>query len=571
MDTGQNAPILQGLAKILVLENLIEEETAQDALIQSVKKNVPFVLYLAENKILTAPLIAFQGSKDFGVPLLNIEDFDLEHLPLELVSEKLIKRHHALPLYKRGNHLFLAIADPSKQLALDEIKFHTGLQTHCVLTEADKLYNVIEQALSARESAVLGDYLDDTALDDLDITSGEEEHKDDGSDGTDDAPIVRFVNKILLDAIKQGASDVHFEPFENSYRIRFRVDGMLMEMANPPPNLANRIASRLKVMSQLDISERRVPQDGRFKMKLSKKNSIDFRVNTCPTIGGEKVVMRILDPTSVTLGMDALGFDPKQKEDFLKAIHQPQGMVLVTGPTGSGKTVTLYTALHILNVMEKNISTVEDPVEIKVSGINQVNINLKSGLDFPSALRSFLRQDPDIIMVGEIRDIDAGEIGIKAAQTGHLVLSTLHTNSAAETLTRLVNMGIAPFNIASSVSLIIAQRLGRRLCEYCKKVENIPAASLIDLGFKEEEVNDLEIYGPVGCEHCTKGYKGRIGLYEVMPISDDIGEIIMRGGTSLDVLKQAKAENFLTIRDSGIAKVKAGITSLEELGRVTKE
>lgn len=562
---------LQGLAQALVFEGLLDEETARSALDNAINNKQPLIHHLVDNKILKPYDIARTGSKDFGVPVLDLNSYDKELLPISLVSEKLILRHQALPLFKRGDRLFIAVSDPSKQLALDEIKFHTGLRVQSIVVEHDKLLKHIEEALSAKEDAELGGYLEDGELDDLSITSDEEEQAQETTDSADDAPVVRFVKKILLDAIHKGASDIHFEAYEEIYRVRFRIDGLLHVIASPSMSLASRICSRIKIMSQLDISERRVPQDGRFKMNLARRQSIDFRVSTCPTVNGEKIVMRILDPASAKLGIDALGFDPKQREDFLKVINEPQGMVLVTGPTGSGKTVTLYTALNLLNEPEKNISTAEDPVEIKVSGINQVNINVKAGLHFSSALRSFLRQDPDIIMVGEMRDLETAEIGIKAAQTGHMVLSTLHTNSAPETLSRLMNMGVAPYNIASSVSLIIAQRLARRLCEHCKTPVDVPNEVLIQEGFNESNMSNLQIYEATGCDHCTNGYKGRIGLFEVLVVSKKIGEIIMTGGTALDITRRALEEGMVTVRQSGLHKVKNGLITLEEINRVTKD
>ena len=572
MSAEAQDPHLTGIANVLVMERFLTAEDATSYLAKAKAAKMPFVPYLVEHKVVSARDVAVAGSRNFGVPLLDLNYVDREVLPLGKVSEKLITRHHALPIFQRGNQLFLAVSDPSQQLILDEIKFHTGLRTRAIVVEADKLTKLIEESLNARESAALSSYLDDSSLDDLDISSGvEDTDTRDEPESADDAPIVRFVNKILLDAIKSGASDIHFEPYERIYRVRFRTDGMLNEVANPPVNLGNRIASRLKIMSHLDISERRVPQDGRFMMNLSRKHSIDFRVSTCPTVGGEKVVMRILDPTVANMGIDALGFSPEQKQLYLTAIHQPQGMVLVTGPTGSGKTVTLYTALNILNQIERNISTAEDPVEIKVSGINQVNINLKAGLTFSGALRSFLRQDPDVIMVGEMRDLETAEIGVKAAQTGHMVLSTLHTNSAPETLTRLRNMGVEPFNIASSVSLIIAQRLVRRLCEKCKTPISIPTPALLDIGFSEQDIPELKLFHPVGCESCSHGYKGRVGLYEVLPITPIIGEMIMTGGSSIDIAKEARKNGVLSIRQAGLEKIKSGVTTIEELLRVTKE
>ncbi|MBS1214268.1 MAG: type pilus assembly protein PilB, partial [Proteobacteria bacterium] len=455
--------------------------------------------------------------------------------------------------------------------ALDEIKFHTRLSAECIVVEEDKLTRMIDTALEAADTSMRD--LMDADLDNLQITGGDEADNRPEADTSDidDAPIVRFVNKVLLDAIKKGASDIHIEPYEKNFRIRFRHDGMLHEVAAPPANLANRIAARLKVMSRMDIAERRIPQDGRIKMALSRNRAIDFRVNTCPTLFGEKIVLRILDPTSAQIGIEKLGFELEQQEHFLHAIQKPYGMILVTGPTGSGKTVTLYTALNILNTSDVNISTAEDPVEITVPGINQVNVNVKTGLTFAEALRAFLRQDPDIIMVGEIRDLETAEIAVKAAQTGHMVLSTLHTNDAPQTLNRLLQMGVPPFNIASSVLLIMAQRLARRLCENCKKEEQLPPEVLLDAGFKESEIDGLTVYGPVGCEKCVKGYKGRVGIYQVMPITETINRIILEGGNVLQISEQAKREGVSNLRESGLKKVKAGITSLEEIDRVTRE
>jgi type IV pilus assembly protein PilB len=495
---------------------------------------------------------------------------ELETAPVLLVEEKLVRKHHALPLFKRGNRLFVGVSDPTNLQALDEIKFHTGINTDAVLVEEDILAKTIEKALDAQDTSMQD--LDED-LDNLSIEGGDlDDVGDDDSDtDIDDTPVVRFINKVLLDGINRGVSDLHFEPYEKEYRVRTRLDGILQEVAAPPVTLAPRIAARIKVMSRMDIAERRVPQDGRIKMKLSKNRSIDFRVNTCPTLFGEKIVMRILDPSSAKLGIDALGYEDDQKKLFMDALHKPHGMVLVTGPTGSGKTVSLYTGVNILNTVDRNISTAEDPVEINLSGINQVNVNPKVGLTFASALRAFLRQDPDVILVGEIRDLETAEIAIKAAQTGHMVLSTLHTNDAPQTLSRLVNMGVAPFNIASAVNLIIAQRLARRLCNNCKKLEDIPKEALLEEGFKESEIQDLKVYGPVGCDQCTNGYKGRVGIYQVMPVSEEIGKIIMAGGNAIQIADQAAKEGIADLRESGLKKVKAGVTSLEEVNRVTKE
>lgn len=564
---------LSGFAKKLIEANCLNEKQAFDIQTESQKKRIPFVAYAVERKLVNSTEVAKIASKEFGVPLFDLHAMDLELIPKELVTEKLIRQHHALPLFRRANRLYVALSDPTNLGALDEIKFHTGLTTDPILVEEQKLVEVIEKVLAAQESNALDD-LQDTDLDSIDIANfDDDENTDDVKDSdVDDAPIVRFVNKVLIDAINCGASDIHFEPYEKTYRVRFRRDGILTEYAAPPVNLAPRLAARLKVMSRLDISERRIPQDGRFKMKISRSRSIDFRVSTCPTLFGEKVVMRVLDPSSAQLGIDALGYDPEQKERFLNAIHKPQGMVLVTGPTGSGKTVSLYTALNILNTPELNISTAEDPVEINLAGINQVNVNPKAGLSFSSALRSFLRQDPDIVMVGEIRDLETAEIAVKAAQTGHLVLSTLHTNSAPETLTRLINMGVPAFNLATSVQLIIAQRLARRLCKQCKKIIDVPKQSLIELGFTEEECNeDFTVFDAVGCDNCNQGFKGRVGIYEVMPISENIGRIIMDGGNAMDIRQQMISEGIATLRRSALTKVKQGLTSLEEVNRVTKD
>ncbi|MGE3319469.1 MAG: type IV-A pilus assembly ATPase PilB [Candidatus Berkiella sp.] len=569
----ENAQALNGLAKKLVQANLLDGSTALQAMEGAVRKKMPFVAYLVDKSLVNAKDLAVHASIEFGDPLFDLNAMDLDAIPKELVSEKLIRQHHALPLFRRGNRLFVAVSDPTNLEALDEFKFHTGINTEAIIVEETKLVDIIEKILTENESSALDD-LKDTDLDALDFSSADDIQKaDDDSDSeVDDAPIVRFVNKVLLDAINRGASDIHFEPYEKTYRVRLRQDGILNEFATPPVNLAPRLAARLKVMSRLDISERRVPQDGRFKMKLSKNRAIDFRVSTCPTLFGEKVVMRILDPSSAKMGIDALGYEPDQREAFLSAIHRPQGMVLVTGPTGSGKTVSLYTALNILNTSEVNISTAEDPVEINLPGINQVNVNPKAGLTFSSALRAFLRQDPDIIMVGEVRDLETAEIAVKAAQTGHMVLSTLHTNSAPETLTRMVNMGIQAFNLATSVTLVIAQRLARRLCASCKQQVTFPPEALLGMGFTEEDIKEnFPIFEPKGCDLCTHGFKGRVGLYEVMPVTEAIGKIIMEGGNAFDIATQMKSEGVINLRRAGLNKVKTGLTSIEEISRVTKD
>ncbi len=561
---------LSGMARGLIQDDLISEERAEAAFAEALKQRAPFVTHLVENQLLNSLDIAISASRSFGVPIFDLDAVDMDVLPRDLVDEKLIRAHHMLPLFKRGNRLFLAVSDPTNHRGLDEIRFNTRLSSEAILVEEDKLTRLIEQALEAQDTSM--DDLLDTDLDNLDISSGEDEPAGEGDLDVDEAPVVRYVNKILLDAINVGASDVHFEPYEYKYRIRYRQDGLLREVASPPSNLANRLTSRVKVMSRMDISERRIPQDGRIKMKLSKNRSIDFRVNTCPTLYGEKVVLRILDPASARLGIEALGFEPEQREYFLNAIGKPYGMILVTGPTGSGKTVSLYTALNLLNKPEVNISTVEDPVEIQVAGINQVNQNSKTGLTFATALRAFLRQDPDIIMVGEIRDLETAEIAVKAAQTGHLVLSTLHTNDAPQTLTRLANMGIPPFNIASSVLLILAQRLARRLCDHCKTPNSLPTEAMLEEGFTQKEIDEgFTIYKPVGCDLCTNGYKGRVGIFQVMPISEDMGKLIMEGGTSLQLADLAGKEGVANLRQSGLRKVRSGITSLHEINRVTKD
>jgi len=570
MVTSNPISQLSGLAKRLVTDGLLDENNAAEIQDKALKSREPFVSYLVDNKLLASNAIASSACQEFGVPLLDLSAMELENAPISLVDEKLIRQHHALPLFKRGNRLFVAVSDPTNLQALDEIKFHTGISTETILVEDDKLSNAIDNALDSADSS-MADLLDED-LDNLEVTSGEEEDKDGGMDADiDDTPVVRFVNKVLLDAINKGASDIHIEPYEKSFRIRFRQDGVLHEVASPPQSMANRLVSRLKVMSRMDIAERRVPQDGRIKMALSKKRAIDFRVNSCPTLFGEKVVLRILDPTSAQLGIDALGYEEDQKQLYLDNLNKPYGMILVTGPTGSGKTVSLYTGLNILNTADRNISTCEDPVEINLGGINQCNMNNKAGLTFAKALRAFLRQDPDIIMVGEIRDLETAEIAIKAAQTGHMVMSTLHTNDAPQTLTRLANMGVPPYNIASSVNLIIAQRLARRLCTNCKKPVDIPKEALVEEGFSEDEVVNLKVYGPIGCDQCAEGYKGRVGIYQVMPVSEAMGRIIMENGNALQLADQAKSEGVANLRESGLKKVREGVTSLEEINRVTKD
>jgi type IV pilus assembly protein PilB len=559
----QQASLLSALSK----QNLIPLESIDDITDDFIGKNIPFIRFLIENKNLDGNSIARVLSKSFGHPQIQLSKFDTSLVPDGVRNEKLITKHNALPLYLRGKVLFVAMSDPTNLDALEEIQFNTGYSTELVLCDEKSLQACIEKVLEDESSALDISDIDADELAGIDVEDTRKE--EDNPNGEDDAPIVVFINKILLDAIKKGASDLHFEPYEKSFRIRFRIDGILSEIARPPVSLSSRMAARLKVMSKLDIAERRVPQDGRIKLALSKKKSIDFRVSTLPTMWGEKVVMRILDSSSAMLGIDMLGYEAEQKKIYMDALEQPQGMILVTGPTGSGKTVSLYTGLNILNTQERNISTAEDPVEINLEGINQVQINNRAGLTFPSALRSFLRQDPDIVMVGEIRDLETAEISIKAAQTGHLVLSTLHTNSAAETLTRLLNMGVPSYNVASSVSIIIAQRLARRLCPQCKEEETLSEMQLAEQGFPADKLSDITLFKPVGCTHCTAGYKGRVGIYEVIKISPTIASIIMEGGNSLDIAKQCQKEGYKNLRQSGLLKAMNGMTSLEEINRVT--
>ncbi|MDH1258633.1 MULTISPECIES: type IV-A pilus assembly ATPase PilB [Pseudomonas] len=560
---------LSGLAKQLVQAELLTETTARQSWAQAQRNRVSLVNYLVHNKLVNSRQIAEIASEHFGMALLDLSCLDKETQPKGLVSEKLVRQHCALPLWRRGNKLFVGLSDPSNQQAISDIQFSTGLSTEAILVEDDKLSDAIDKFFDSHASGL--EEMADVDLDGLDVESIDDNKQDVIGLDADDAPVVRFVHKMLLDAIKSGSSDLHFEPYEKNYRVRMRTDGMLREVAKPPIQLSGRIAARLKVMASLDISERRKPQDGRIKMRLSKSKSIDFRVNTLPTLWGEKVVIRILDPSSAQMGIDALGYEAEQKALYLAALKQPQGMILVTGPTGSGKTVSLYTGLNILNTVDINISTAEDPVEINMEGINQVNVNPRQGLDFAQALRSFLRQDPDVIMVGEIRDLETAEIAIKAAQTGHLVLSTLHTNSAAETLTRLHNMGIPGFNIATSVSLIIAQRLARKLCAHCKRPLEIPHETLLKEGFPEERIGHFTIYEPVGCDHCNGGYKGRVGIYEVVKNTPDLQRLIMAEGNSLEIDIQMRRDGFADLRTSGLHKAMQGITSLEEINRVTKD
>ena len=524
----------------------------------------------------TAELIAKCGkieSKDlaaqcidlFRVPFFDLKDFNTALISPELVKEKLIRKHHILPLVQKGRKVYIAASDPTDYGAFENFEFSTGLSCEVVVVDYIQLDKKIEQLLDATGSLNLSDD-EFKEFAELDADIQKDTSKDDDKD---DAPIIVYINKILMDAIKKGASDLHFEPYEHKYRIRFRIDGILHEVASPPNSLATKLSARIKVMSRLDIAEKRKPQDGRIKLKITERKSVDFRVSTMPTLWGEKIVMRILDSSSAMLGIDVLGYEPEQKKLYMDALEQPQGMILVTGPTGSGKTVSLYTGLNILNQPERNISTAEDPVEINLEGVNQVQINIKADMTFANALRAFLRQDPDVVMVGEIRDLETAEISIKAAQTGHLVLSTLHTNSAPETITRLLNMGVPAYNVASSISLIIAQRLARRLCPKCKTPENLPSEELLRQGFSQQQISEMTLYAPKGCENCTDGYKGRVGIYEVMKITPEIAQIIMRGGNSLEIAEVSLKAGFNNLRLSGIRKAADGMTSLAEINRVT--
>ena len=558
---------LSGLARQLVDAQLLAESAAQQAVVKAKHAKVPLVTYLVQQRLVQSRPLAELAAQEFGVPFLDLAAIDKEQLPKDIVNEKLMQQHHFLPLSKRGNKLFIALSDPTNQQAINDVSFGSKLAVEVVLVEDDKLHQAIEKYLDGGTGG-----LDLGEIDlDVELESGERPQEAVTGNDADDAPVVKFVNKMLLDAIKKGSSDLHFEPYEKMYRVRFRTDGILHEVARPPVQLVSRISARLKVMSNMDISERRKPQDGRVKLKVSKTKSIDFRVNTLPTLWGEKIVMRILDSSSAQMGIDALGYEDAQKQLYLQALKQPQGMILVTGPTGSGKTVSLYTGLNILNTEDINISTAEDPVEINLEGINQVNVNPRQGLDFSQALRAFLRQDPDVIMVGEIRDLETAEIAIKAAQTGHMVMSTLHTNSAAETLTRLRNMGVPAFNLATSVNLIIAQRLARKLCNKCKRVHEVPHEALLAEGFREDEIGSFTLYQPIGCEECNAGYRGRVGIYEVVKITPALQQMIMEEGNSIEISARMRAEGFNDLRRSGLVKAMQGITSLEEVNRVTKD
>ena len=555
------------LLKRLLQQGIIDSDKATKAISEKSGNYRTLPELLINEKLIGSARLAEMATQVSHALSIDLDYYDLVSVPEDLRNEKLIRKNDMLPLAKRGRNMYLAVIDPTNIAAIEDFEFNTGLNAEVVVVEFDKLQKLIEKLFDS--SFNLAGDAGDWDLGSLGIT---EEVEEEGGVSTDkeDQPIIAFINKMLLDAIRKGASDLHFEPYEKLYRIRFRIDGILNEGANPPVALASRLSARLKVMSRLDIAEKRVPQDGRIKLKLSAKKSIDFRVSSLPTLWGEKIVMRILDSDSAMLGIDVLGYEDVQKQRYLAALAQPQGMILVTGPTGSGKTVSLYTGLAILNTSETNISTAEDPVEINLTGINQVQVNPRAGLTFATALKSFLRQDPDVVMVGEIRDLETAEIAIKAAQTGHLVLSTLHTNSAPETLTRLLNMGVPAYNVASSVSLIIAQRLARRLCPKCKAPEQLPEPELLRQGFTQEQLGSITIFKPVGCENCTNGYKGRVGIYEVMPISGKMADIIMADGNSLDIANQAQIEGIHSLRQSGLIKAAAGVTSLAEVNRVTK-
>jgi len=564
---------ITGIARRLVQDGALDEAAARDAMAKAGVAKQPLPQYFAEKRLVTPAQLAAANALEFGMPLLDVNVFDSAQSAISLVSEELLRKHHVLPLFKRGGKLFVGTSDPTH--SLDEIKFHTNLVVEPILVDEEQIKRTLEQWQSKHDT--LGGSLgsDDEGMGDLEVSVGDEDGgtTESGVDAKgDDTPVVKFVNKVLVDAIRKGASDIHFEPYEDDYRVRFRIDGLLKNVAKAPVKLSQRIAARLKVMSQLDIAEKRVPQDGRIKLNLSKTKQIDFRVSTLPTLFGEKIVLRILDGSAAKLGIDKLGYEPDQQKLFLDAIHKPYGMVLVTGPTGSGKTVSLYTALGILNDETRNISTAEDPVEIRLPGVNQVQQNVKRGRTSAAALRSFLRQDPDIIMVGEIRDLETAEIAVKAAQTGHMVLSTLHTNDGPQTIARLMNMGIAPFNITSSVTLVIAQRLARRLCSNCKRPVDLPDNALLAEGFTQAQLDaGITLYEPVGCEECTEGYKGRTGIYQVMPMSEEISVIVLEGGNAIQIAEAAQRAGIRDLRQSALVKAAAGTTSLAEINRVTKD
>ncbi|MDT0198331.1 MULTISPECIES: type IV-A pilus assembly ATPase PilB [unclassified Acinetobacter] len=569
MTALQGSPRFTGFIRRLVEEGVISAEDMRSALAHAKQEKIDIVAELINQQQLSPTVIAETISVEFGEPLFDISAYDPAQILRDAIDEKLITKHRILPIFKNSSILYVAISNPTNIEAIDAVRFSTKLNIETIIVEHNKLEKLIEQNFTEESTF---EFDEDFDLD-VDVESADPNKEEDDSNKGEEAPIVKYINKLLIDAIRMGASDLHFEPYEKIYRVRYRVDGVLRQIATPPLQLATRLSSRLKVMSQMDISEKRVPQDGRIKLKLSKNKAIDFRVNSLPTLFGEKLVLRILDPSSAMLGIDALGYEPEQKDLFMQALDKPQGMLLITGPTGSGKTVSLYTGLNILNREDTNISTAEDPVEINLQGINQVNVNNKVGLTFSAALKSFLRQDPDIVMVGEIRDLETAEIAIKAAQTGHMVMSTLHTNSAPETLTRLRNMGVPSFNIATSVNLVIAQRLARRLCSQCKKPADIPKQSLLEMGFTETDLQqpEFQIYEPVGCNECREGYKGRVGIYEVMKVTPEISRIIMEDGNALEIADASARAGFNNLRRSGLVKVMQGVTSLQEVNRVTSE
>ena len=564
---------ITGITRRLVIDGVLSEADARKVLDEATKAKKQASAYLLETRLVTTAQIASANSTEFGMPLFDASALDFRYAAVKIVNEDLIQKHQALPLYRRGNRLFVAISDPTNTRALDDIKFATNLTVEPILVDEDKLRRTIDQALLASDN-LAQDEGQDEGLENLEA-GGSDDDENPAAGGVDskgdDTPVVKFINKVLLDAIKRGASDIHFEPYENEFRVRMRMDGILRAMAKAPIKLHPRISARLKVMAQLDIAERRVPQDGRIKLNVSKTRQMDFRVSTCPTLFGEKIVLRLLDGSAAKLGIDKLGYEDDQKQLYLDALQKPYGMILVTGPTGSGKTVSLYTGLNILNTDERNISTCEDPVEMRVPGINQVQVNLKKGMTFAVALRSFLRQDPDVIMVGEIRDLETAEIAIKAAQTGHMVLSTVHTNDAPQTVARLMNMGIAPYNITSSVTLVIAQRLARRLHD-CKRELQLPESALRAEGFTAAEIQSgITLFEAVGCADCNDGYKGRLGIYQVMPMTEEIQKIVLEGGGAMKIAEAAQISGVRDLRKSALLKAKNGITSLAEINRVTKD
>ncbi|HEY8119091.1 MAG TPA: type IV-A pilus assembly ATPase PilB [Methylophilaceae bacterium] len=564
---------LGGLARMLVQGKLLSEDEANAVQSLANSQRLPFVSQLIASKKISAMQVAETAASAFGFPLFDLDALNIDYLPAKGIDVKLMQSSRVMALQSRGNTLFVAISDPTNIHALDDVQFQAGMALSPVVVEEDKLSRWIDKIVQASDTSMQSLSVDDDF--NLDMEGDEKPEENEAATlEIDDAPVVKYLQKILIDAINMGASDLHFEPYEKFYRIRYRVDGELREIAQPPLAIKEKLASRIKIISSLDISEKRIPQDGKMKLVLSKTRTIDFRVSTLPLVNGEKIVMRILDPSSATLGIEALGYEPEQKKALLSAVSRPYGLVLVTGPTGSGKTVSLYTCLNILNNPGVNISTAEDPAEIPLPGINQVNVNDKQGLTFAAALKSFLRQDPDIIMIGEIRDLETADMAIKAASTGHMVLSTLHTNDAPSTLTRLLNMGVAPFNIASAVSLITAQRLARRLCKSCKQPLDLPKEALLSVGFKEEDLDgSWQLYGPKegGCEMCNNGYKGRVGIYQVMPISDAMSRIIMKSGTAHDIADQAQKEGVRDLRQSGLLKIKQGLTSIAEVESCTNE